>query len=80
MADITAEKDYVEPLVAAGYEPRVSEPGRRMVRIPSRDVHVHILWPDRLDVADYLLLRDRLRSDDADRALYERTKRDLVER
>jgi GrpB-like predicted nucleotidyltransferase (UPF0157 family) len=80
VADITAEEDYLDPLVDTGYELRVREPGHRMVRTPARDVHVHILEPADPAAAAYLLLRDRLRSDPADRALYEKTKRELVAR
>ncbi len=76
--DITAEEDYLEPLLAAGYELRVREPGHRLVRTPARDVHVHVYERDDPAVEDYLLLRDHLRSDDADRALYENTKRSLL--
>jgi GrpB-like predicted nucleotidyltransferase (UPF0157 family) len=78
--DITAEEDHLDALLAAGYELRVREPGHRLVRTPARDVHVHLYGRDDPAVADYLLLRDHLRSDAADRALYERTKRDLLGR
>ena len=78
--DITAEEDHVERLIAAGYELRVREPGHRLVRTPERDVHVHLYERGHPAVDDYLLLRDRLRSDDADRALYESTKRELLDR
>ena len=78
--DITAEEDYLEPLLAAGYVLRVREPGHRLVRTPERDVHIHILEPDDPAADDYLLLRDQLRNDDDDRELYESTKRDLVAR
>ena len=40
--DVTAEEDYLDQLLDAGYELRVREPGRRMVRTLARDVHVHI--------------------------------------
>ncbi|MFI2751863.1 GrpB family protein [Cellulomonas sp. P22] len=76
--DITAEEDYLDPLLAVGYELRVREPGHRLVRTPARDVHVHILERHDPAVDEYLLLRDRLRSDAADRALYESTKRTLL--
>lgn len=76
--DITAEEEYLEPLLAAGYELRVREPGHRMVRTPERDTHVHVLEANDPAAFDYLLLRDRLRTDAQDRAAYERTKRDLV--
>lgn len=76
--DITAEEDYLPHLVAAGYILRVREPGHRLVRTPGLDVHVHILEDTDPAGDEYLLLRDRLRADPAERALYERTKRDLV--
>lgn len=77
--DLTAEEDYLEPLLAAGYVLRVREPGHRLVRTPSRDVHVHVYQRDDPAIAEYLLLRDHLRADAQDRALYERTKRALLE-
>jgi len=48
------------------------------VRAPARDVHVHIYERDDPAVEAYLLLRDRLRSDDDDRSLHESTKRELI--
>ena len=80
VADITAEEDHVERLVAAGYDLRVREPGHRLVRTPARDVHVHVYEEGDPAVEAYLLLRDRLRSDAADRDLYARTKRELMTR
>jgi GrpB-like predicted nucleotidyltransferase (UPF0157 family) len=76
--DITAEEDHLDALLAAGYELRVREPGHRLVRTPARDVHVHLYERDDPAVDDYLLLRDHLRSDADDRALYESTKRTLL--
>jgi len=78
--DITAEEDYLQPLLAAGYLLRVREPAHRLVRTPARDTHVHIYERGDPAVDAYLLLRDHLRSDPDDRALYERTKRTLLER
>ncbi|MBZ4485953.1 GrpB family protein [Microbacterium sp. cx-55] len=78
--DITDEGSFLLPLLAAGYELRVREPGHRLVRTPGRDVHVHIYPRGALAIDDYLLLRDRLRSDAGERALYERTKRELLAR
>ena len=77
--DITAEEDYLDQLLAAGFELRVREPGHRMVRTPARDVHVHVLQVGDEEADDYLLFRDRLRADPDDRELYERTKRALLE-
>ncbi|BDZ43709.1 UPF0157 protein [Paraoerskovia sediminicola] len=78
--DITAEEDYLDPLIGAGYVLRVREPGHRMVRTAARDVHVHVLEADDPAAADYLLLRDHLRVDATDRELYEATKRGLAQR
>ena len=44
--DITAEEDYLDALLAAGYVLRVREPGHRLVRTPARDVHVHVYEQD----------------------------------
>lgn len=76
--DITAEEEYLDPLLSAGYELRVREPGHRMVRTPERDTHVHVLEANDPSAFDYLLLRDRLRTNAQDRAAYERTKRNLL--
>ncbi|WP_342450788.1 GrpB family protein [Plantibacter sp. CFBP 8798] len=78
--DITAEEDYLDPLLTAGYVLRVREPRHRMVRTPERDVHVHLYEQGAPEIDEYLLLRDHLRSDADDRALYERTKRELLGR
>ncbi|WP_244928000.1 GrpB family protein [Nocardioides sp. W7] len=78
--DITAEEDYLHPLLASGYVLRVREPGHRLVRTEQRDVHIHILEPDDPAADDYLLLRDHLRTVPEDRHLYEATKRDLMTR
>jgi GrpB-like predicted nucleotidyltransferase (UPF0157 family) len=51
-----------------------------MFRAPARDVHVHLYEPDHEAVSAYLDLRDWLRVDADDRALYERTKRLLATR
>lgn len=78
--DITAEEDYLASLLAAGYELRVREPGHRLVRTPARDAHVHVFEKADPAVDEYLLLRDHLRSDAEDRALYESTKRNLLDK
>jgi len=79
VADITAEEDYLGALLAAGYELRVREPRHRLVRTVARDIHVHIYQRGDTAIDEYLLLRDRLRADADDRALYESTKRALLE-
>lgn len=77
---IADEQAYLPPLLGAGYVLRVREPGHRLVRTPARDVHVHVYQRGDEAIDDYLLLRDRLRADDDDRALYESTKRELFQR
>lgn len=78
VADITAEEDYLDGLLAAGYELRVREPGHRLVRTPTRDVHVHVYERGDAAVHEYLLFRDHLRTNADDRALYESVKRALL--
>ena len=67
-------------LEGAGYRLRVREPGHRMFRTPSRDVHVHLWAGEDPQVARTLAFRDRLRASPADRAEYERLKRELARR
>ena len=78
VADITAEEDYLDPLLSVGYLLRVREPEHRLVRSPERDVHVHVYENDHEAVTNYLLFRNRLRADADDRALYAGTKRALI--
>lgn len=78
--DVTAEEDYLPALLAAGYVLRRREPGHRLLRTQDGDVNVHVHDDDSTAAADYLLLRDHLRRDPGDRALYERTKRRLLKR
>ncbi|MFD5284102.1 GrpB family protein [Streptomyces rubrogriseus] len=80
VADITAEEDYLDALLAAGYELRVREPGHRLVRTTTRDVHVHVYERGAAAVHEYLLFRDHLRTHADDRALYESVKRALFDR
>ncbi|PPG12101.1 hypothetical protein C5D36_15800 [Rathayibacter sp. AY1C6] len=76
--DVTAEEDHVAPLLEAGYVLRTREPGHRLVRTPGRDAHVHIYEEGHPAIDAYLLLRDRLRTDPADRELYRSTKASLL--
>ncbi|MBC7597099.1 MAG: GrpB family protein [Kineosporiaceae bacterium] len=76
--DITAEEDCLAPLLAAGYKLRTREPGHRLVCTPARDVHIQILQRGDEAVDNYRLFRNRLRADTDDRALYEDTKRALL--
>ncbi|MCI4656706.1 GrpB family protein [Cryobacterium zhongshanensis] len=78
VGDITAEEDYLAPLLSVGYELRAREPGHRLVRTSARDVHIHILQSGDPAIDRYLLFRNRLRADADDRSLYEATKSALL--
>jgi GrpB-like predicted nucleotidyltransferase (UPF0157 family) len=78
VASIDPDDDYVAALESVGYELRVREEGHRMFRPLARNVHVHVWAEGSTEAVDYLLLRDRLRSNPADRQAYEAVKRDLA--
>ena len=80
VADTTDEEAYVPKLEAAGYMLRVREPDwfeHRMLRGFEPPVNLHVFPPDCSEVERMLLFRDWLRTNDADRELYARTKREL---
>ncbi|WP_433288778.1 GrpB family protein [Pseudonocardia sp. CA-142604] len=76
------DQAFIPDLEAAGYELRVREHGHRCLRIggPGEQVNLHCYPPEDAEIRKYLIFRDRLRASDADRDLYERTKRKLAER
>lgn len=78
--DVEDEAAFVPLLERAGFVLRVREPEHRMFRTPARDVHIHVYEPNHPAISAYLDLRDWLRVDADDRALYERTKRQLATR
>jgi GrpB-like predicted nucleotidyltransferase (UPF0157 family) len=80
VADVEVESDYVPPLESAGYVVRVRQPGRRMLRTPALDVHVHVCSGGSPQELDLLAFRDRLRASPHDRALYASVKQDLARR
>ena len=83
VADSADEPAYVPALEAAGYVLRIREPDwyeHRMFRRLDPGVHLHVFSPDCSEVERLLLFRDRLRSNEPDRRLYERTKRELARR
>ena len=80
VADTTDETAYVPPLEALGYALRVREPDwyeHRMLRGYDPPVNLHVFPPACEEVDRMLLFRDWLRTNDADRELYARTKREL---
>jgi len=78
--DSTDEDAYVPALEAAGYILRVREPDwyeHRLVKPPDMSANVHIFTEGCEEIDRMLAFRDRLRTNEEDRKLYERTKREL---
>jgi GrpB-like predicted nucleotidyltransferase (UPF0157 family) len=83
VADSSDEAAYVPAMEAAGYQLRIREPDwfeHRLFKGPDTDVNVHVFSAGCPEVDRMLQFRDHLRTDGADRALYERTKRELAAR
>jgi GrpB-like predicted nucleotidyltransferase (UPF0157 family) len=83
VADSSDEDAYAPSLEAVGYVLRIREPDwyeHRMLKGPDTAVNLHVLSEGCPEIERMLLFRDRLRTNPADRELYERTKRELAER
>ena len=81
--DSRDEAAYVPALVAHGFELRIREPGWFQHRLlKSRDVasNLHVFSQGCEEIDRMLAFRDWLRTNDRDRADYERTKRELAAR
>jgi GrpB-like predicted nucleotidyltransferase (UPF0157 family) len=81
--DSADEAAYVPALEEAGYVLRIREPEwfeHRGFKGPDTPVTVHTFSRGCEEVDRMLLFRDRLRTDPADRALYEAAKRELASR
>ncbi len=79
--DSSDESSYLPQLEATGYVLRVREPDfheHRMMRMPEKNVHIHIFSPDSLEVNRYLVFRDQLRKNPEARMRYEKVKRELA--
>jgi GrpB-like predicted nucleotidyltransferase (UPF0157 family) len=76
------EAGYFPDLHTAGYQPRVREPGHRCLKgsAGALSVNLHCYAPDSTWVRRYLVFRDRLRTDPADRARYAAAKQALTDR
>jgi GrpB-like predicted nucleotidyltransferase (UPF0157 family) len=77
------EPAYLPDLEAAGYRLVIREPDwwqHRVLKGPDTNVNLHVYSPDCPEVERYLIFRDRLRSDPADREHYQRVKRELAQR
>jgi GrpB-like predicted nucleotidyltransferase (UPF0157 family) len=83
VADSSDEESYVPDLEAAGYALRIREPEwfkHRMFRGDDPRVNLHVYSPGCEEVDKMRRFRDHLCTNDADRELYERTKRELAAR
>jgi GrpB-like predicted nucleotidyltransferase (UPF0157 family) len=80
VADSADEPSYVLALEAAGYVLRIREPDwheHRVLKGPDINLNLHVFTSGSDEIARMLLFRDWLRSNDGDRDLYARTKREL---
>lgn len=83
VADTADEAAYVPELESAGYVLRIREPEwyeHRMFYGPDTAMNLHVFSTGCAEIDRMLRFRDHLRRDDADRELYQRTKRDLAQR
>jgi GrpB-like predicted nucleotidyltransferase (UPF0157 family)/uncharacterized protein YhfF len=81
--DSADEDTYVPPLEAAGYVLRIREPEfdeHRLFKGPETDVNLHVFSRGSAEIDRFLIFRDRLRSNEPDRELYLRTKRELAQK
>ena len=81
--DSRDEAAYVAPLEAVGYALRIREPDwheHRVLKGPDTDVNLHVFTVGCPEVRRMTGFRDHLRSNPADRRLYETTKRELAVR
>lgn len=79
--DSADEDAYVPLLEAAGYVLRIREPEwyeHRVLKGPDTNVNVHVFSEGCPEIDRMLRFRDWIRSNPADRELYERTKRELA--
>lgn len=83
VADSADEPSYIPDLERAGYVLRIREPEwfqHRVLKGVEPAVNLHVFSPGCPEIERMLLMRDWLRAHDDDRALYEKTKRELAQR
>jgi GrpB-like predicted nucleotidyltransferase (UPF0157 family) len=83
VADASDETSYLPALETAGYVLHIREPGwheHRVFNGPYTDLNLHVFSEGCLEIERMLRFRDHLRCNEADRLLYERTKRALAQR
>jgi GrpB-like predicted nucleotidyltransferase (UPF0157 family) len=83
VADTTDEQAYVPDLEAAGYVLRIREPDwheHRLLRSTDTEVNLHVFTVGCAEIERMVRFGEHLRTNVADRLLYERTKQDLAKR
>jgi GrpB-like predicted nucleotidyltransferase (UPF0157 family) len=83
VADSADEKSYIPYLEEYGFVLRIREPDwfqHRLLKAPDSEGNLHVFSEGCDEVNRMLTFRDWLRSNDADRILYENTKRELAAR
>lgn len=81
--DSSDEPAYVPDLEAAGYVLRIREPDwfeHRLFKGPDTNVNLHVFSSGCVETERMVVFRDWLRSNEADRDLYARAKRELASR
>ena len=81
VADSADEPAYVPAMESAGYVLRIREPEwnqHRLFKGPDTNINLHTYSFGCPEIDKMLMFRDWLRTNDADRELYERTKRELA--
>ncbi|HEY7131443.1 MAG TPA: GrpB family protein [Candidatus Limnocylindrales bacterium] len=85
VADVLDEDAYAPDLEAAGYVLRIREQepewyDHRVFKGPDTNVNLHVFSAGCVELERMVGFRDWLRTHDDDRELYERTKRELLQR
>jgi GrpB-like predicted nucleotidyltransferase (UPF0157 family) len=81
VANTINEADYLPALEGAGYRLKIREPEwheHRMLKGPDTDINLHIFSDGCPEIDKILTFRNWLRSNESDRELYARTKRELA--
>jgi GrpB-like predicted nucleotidyltransferase (UPF0157 family) len=81
VADSSDESAYVPAMESAGYVLHIREPDwhqHRLFKGPDTNINLHTYSFGCPEIDKMLMFRDWLRTNDADRELYERAKRDLA--
>lgn len=83
VADSAYEPSYVPQLERAGYVLRIREPDwyeHRLFKGPDTNINLHVFTKGSEEIQRTLMLRDWLRTNEVDRELYARSKRELAVR